>query len=499
MKHLKLPALLIMVFAALTLANANDKPRLIILADMGNEPDEEQQMMHMLMYSNEFDLEGLIAVTGKFLNPNSPKPEKQRLYPEKFDHLIEGYEKVLPNLKKHAEGWPEPDYLRSIVRVGQKGYGSDAIGEGLSSPGSQLIIEALKKDDARNIYLVVNAGSNSLAQALFDLQKEVGKENMRPYVTKLRVYENGAQDDAGAYICHYYPDIFWIRSNYQTYCYGGPAVDGGYDNKGNHKDLGPHVWGDYAYSGLGQHHWLLEHVIAGHGYFGTYYPLRLFPRGGIAFMEGGGTIPWLGLVTPGLWDMNNPHWGGWGGRYTRVKVENEWSKHESVNKDEKRYVPFKMYIDTADVWYNADEDSTYNSIFTPIFRWRKAFLYDFAARMDWCKHPYEKCNHNPIAAVNGDISNSIIQMDAKAGKPLSLDASASTDADGDEIKYNWWIYKEAGTYNGDIQIENSNSAKIELNIPKSAKGKEIHLILDVNDQSNIFEMHDYRRVVLSVK
>ena len=41
----------------------NVNHRLIILADMGNEPDEEQQMTHMLVNCNEFDLKGLIAVT----------------------------------------------------------------------------------------------------------------------------------------------------------------------------------------------------------------------------------------------------------------------------------------------------------------------------------------------------------------------------------------------------------------------------------------------------
>ena len=41
--------------------------RLIILADMGNEPDEVQQMAHMIMCSNEFELEGLIAVSGIYL------------------------------------------------------------------------------------------------------------------------------------------------------------------------------------------------------------------------------------------------------------------------------------------------------------------------------------------------------------------------------------------------------------------------------------------------
>ena len=58
--------------------HASEKQRVIVLADMGNEPDEEQQIVHLLMYSNEFDLEGLIAVTGKFLNPNSDNPLKKK-------------------------------------------------------------------------------------------------------------------------------------------------------------------------------------------------------------------------------------------------------------------------------------------------------------------------------------------------------------------------------------------------------------------------------------
>ena len=56
------------VLLPVQMACAHEKTRLIIMADMGNEPDEEQQMVHMLMYSNMFDLEGLIACSGKYLH-----------------------------------------------------------------------------------------------------------------------------------------------------------------------------------------------------------------------------------------------------------------------------------------------------------------------------------------------------------------------------------------------------------------------------------------------
>ena len=79
--------------------------RLIILADMGNEPDEVQQMAHMIMCSNEFELEGLIAVSGIYLRPESKDPYRRVLHPELFKEIINAYAKVYPNLQKHASGW----------------------------------------------------------------------------------------------------------------------------------------------------------------------------------------------------------------------------------------------------------------------------------------------------------------------------------------------------------------------------------------------------------
>ena len=43
-----------------------------------------------------------------------------------------------------------------------------------------------------------------------------------------------------------------------------------------------------------------------------------------------------------------------------------------------------------------------------------------------------------------------------------------------------------------------DQAKIDLEIPKAAKGKELHLILEVWDKSDIVPLVDYRRVVMMV-
>ena len=37
------------------------KPRLIVLTDVGGDADDEQSMVRLLLYANEFEIEGLIA------------------------------------------------------------------------------------------------------------------------------------------------------------------------------------------------------------------------------------------------------------------------------------------------------------------------------------------------------------------------------------------------------------------------------------------------------
>lgn len=473
--------------------------RVIVLADMGNEPDEEQQIVHLMTYSNEFDLVGLIAVTGKFLNPNSTNPEKQRLYPELFLKIIDGYGKARENLVKHANGWPTVDYLKSIVTTGQPGYGTQDVGAGKSSPGSELIVSQLLNSDNRSLYVIVNAGSNTLAQALFDIQ-EKQPEMLAKAISKLRVFENGAQDDAGAWICHRFPNIHWVRSNYQTYCYGGPSIDGSFDNKGKGAELGPYTWKPYAYNGIGQHQWLLENIIGGHGPLGTCYPIRQFKQGGISFMEGGGTIPFLGLVNNGLYDIDHPEWGGWSGRYGKGKTENYWSKHQSVKVDEEKNAPFYVFAEEADSWTDPESGDIYEaSLFAPVWRWRRAFQNDFQARMDWCVKSWKQTNHKPVAVFNNDMSDGIVYINASAGEEIELNAAKSTDPDGDSIAFCWYNYPEAGTYEKIVDVKNPELAKTSFQVPEDASGKQIHIILEARDNNPIVSLYDYRRIVVNVK
>jgi hypothetical protein len=462
------------------------KSRLIILADMGNEPDEEQQMAHMLVCSNEFDVEGLIAVTGKYLRTN-PRPDL-------FLKLIDGYAKVVDNLRLHAEGWPTPASLRSITVPGQSGYGIADTGKGKSSEGSDLILNAVTRDDPRPVWVVVNAGSNTLAQALIDYQASHTPAEVDAFVAKLRVFENGAQDNAGAWICRQFPAIHWIRSNYQTYAYGGPCGRDG-DIRSN---LGPHYWQPYEYSVDGQNEWLREHVMTGHGALGELFPERRFGNGRLAFMEGGGTVPWLGLVNKGLFDIDHPAWGGWSGRFTAEKVADFWSRHADIKPDEMKVAPFYTHREVSDVWVDLVSGERYDNDYVPVWRWRAAMYNDLRCRMDWCVKPFDEANHHPVAAFHGDRNDTIVRVRALAGEQVALDATASRDPDDDPLVYRWWIYQEAGTYPGEVTVTSADQPEASVRIPTGAAGKQIHVILEVRDENPISSLYDYRRIVIDV-
>jgi hypothetical protein len=482
---------LFLVFFTLEAFAQNEKDRFILMADIGHDPDDEQQLVHLLMSSNQFDLEGIIAVSGRYFRPDPPDSVKV-LMPELFHYYIDAYDEVYPNLQMHATGWKTPEYLHNIVASGQQGNGMKDVGDGHSSEGSNLIIEAVLKDDKRPIFILSNGGMNTLAQALYDYRAEHSKEELKVFISKLRVYDNSGQDECGAWICHEFPDIFWIRGTDQNRCFGGPS----------NNNLGPNTWHPYEYSPVGQHQWIKENVQTNHGKLGESYPDRKV-SGTYHFVGGGGTIPWLKLVTPGLSDISQPSWGGWGGRYSAKKLQNPPSGFSIIVADEKKYIPYAAYADGHDIvdkWTNPDNGEIYEDIYTPVWRWRYAIWNDLKARMDWCTEPYNKANHHPIAVFNGDTTQQIIKTKSNYNETIELDATGSSDPDGDELSYHWWIYPEAGDkpYKKPIQIDNCNKRKASFKIPQDAAAKELHVILEVHDNNRIVPLVDYRRMKIIV-
>src|SRR3954470_20755328 len=93
----------------------NTKPRLIVLTDISNEPDDEESLVRLLVYSNEFDIEGLVATTSVWLR-QSPREDLIR-------RDIDAYAKVRPTLLIHAPGFPPANQLAAVACTGQTTYG----------------------------------------------------------------------------------------------------------------------------------------------------------------------------------------------------------------------------------------------------------------------------------------------------------------------------------------------------------------------------------------
>ena len=148
-----------------------------------------------------------------------------------------------------------------------------------------------------------------------------------------------------------------------------------------------------------------------------------------------------------------------------------------------------------------------------IWRWRDAFQNDFAARMEWTVSEPGNANHHPKPSVNGDSSKDPIWIDAEVGQTVTLDASQTTDPDGQNVHFSWFHYPEAGGAGmtlADVRIENADGAVARV-IPRAVcrpvwlpnqrgcTGPGVaHIILAVTDEGSP-KLTSYRRVIFTVR
>src|ERR1044071_7415995 len=115
---------------------AETRPRLIILTDIGGDPDDQQSLIRLMLYSNEFELEGLIASSSGTLGELPKAVVRTDLVRE----IVEAYGKVRGNLAKHADGYPEVQQLRDVIKTGNQRRGREAIGEDHDTEASKWIL-----------------------------------------------------------------------------------------------------------------------------------------------------------------------------------------------------------------------------------------------------------------------------------------------------------------------------------------------------------------------
>ena len=449
------------------------RPRVFVLTDIENEPDDAQSMVRFLAYANQFDVEGLVATTSIH--------QRDKTAAARIRQIVQAYGQVRDNLELHEHGFPTVGHLLSVIKEGLPAYGMAAVGEGRDSSGSEALIAAVDRDDPRPLWVPVWGGPNVLAQALWKVRATRPAAALDRFVAKLRVYTISDQDDSGPWIRREFPKLFYITS--PGFNAGGAYHHATWSGISGDYFHGRFVGADFT---LVTNEWLDRHVRR-KGPLGAEYPRWEF------LMEGD-TPSFLNLIGNGLSDPEHPDWGGWGGRY------------ELYTPPLKRW---HIQPEARPIWTDADDEVLgadgrwHTDNHATIWRWREAYQNDFAARMDWTIQPYDKANHPPIPKLAHPR-----ELSAKPGDRVALSAEGTTDPDGDPVSYQWFYYPEPGTLGASsardgqpVPIQGFDQPKAWFIVPTQRVMPPgtgtMHIILAVTDHGTP-RLTRYRRVIVTV-
>jgi hypothetical protein len=271
---------LLLIFHVKSRDPVPQKPRIIVSTDIGGtDCDDYQSVLHLLMYSDLFDIEGIIT------NPIIGKSTKDELL-----RMINYYEEDYPYLKKHYPNIMQPKNLRKITKEGRIGL-APYKGYGEPTEGSKWIIrKAREKTDERPLWILVWGTLEDVAQALHDA-----------------------------------PDI---ESNIRVYCIGGPNKKWGVNSYSYIAEHFPNLWiiecNSSQYGFITYKEWVKEEY--GGDYYGFGYYNNVIKGAGkmaddfLNHCEGNlkmGDTPSLLYMMDG--DPEDPTKESWGGSFIKIK------------------------------------------------------------------------------------------------------------------------------------------------------------------------------------
>ena len=437
-------------------AHGDLKPRLVVCTDIAPadvEPDDMESMVRLMAYADCFEIEALITSVGWNCDPY---PVEWAQY---LQQVIEAYRQDVPRLMKRSgqqtflpmeqeDGcqqmgyWPSADYLKSRAVMGSQRGGIKVIGEGNDSPGSDLLIRLANEADERPIYVAAWGGANTLAQAIWRVKQTRTAEQLRSFLRKFRLYTITDQDmQYNMRMDRAYSSHQWLRREFAD-------------------DL-QFIWDEGTWQQqceLGKQHWdrTASH-IQGKGALGKVYPDY---KWGVE----GDTPSFLYVMPNGLNDPEDPYQAGWAGYHERGLCPDSLTVAWTSWQEPVRSISigYKQH-------FYPDE------------------LNDFIARMQWADEG--QGNHNPQIVLR---SGSVLQ--AKPGDTILLDASASSDPDGDALTFLWWLQPEIGS--GKLLIASPTAPATAVTLPADASG-QYHLICEVHD-SGPHHLVAYRRIIIEI-
>lgn len=362
-------------------ALAGNRHRVVVSTDIGGtDPDDFQSMVHLLVYADVFDIEGLIS---------SPYGEGRKQH---ILNVIDCYDKDYANLKTHSHKYPTPDALRAITKQGETEVAPYA-GVRSSTEGSRWLVECARRGDPRPLHVLVWGGIEDIAQTLHDAPD---------ILPKLRVYYIGGPNkkwgpNAYQYIADHHPELRIIEANstYRGWFTGGVQLG---------------EWGNKEF---------VKRNLAGHGALGDFFNSKM----NSIKMGDTPSVGWLLNGTP-----DDPSQSGWGGQFIRA-WKRPWSRFDRLTTPDDQMEVFgvlelvlplgdnapkhpeaQLMADNLAISGHAPGDGTMLFRFCP----KAARDYEFTIR------------------------SNVLSLDGKAGGITSVASSAKVTQSPSQNLPNWW-------------------------------------------------------------
>jgi hypothetical protein len=436
-------AILLSVLGAFSPAEQVERLRVVIETDAGGDPDDEQSLVRWILYTSDWDVEAIIANRATARDGENRNRERTGL--AIVQQIIRAYGECYPRLIEHDDRYPKPEALLSCTVAGYDDR-NDAV---------DRLIKILDSPDPRPVWYTDwgtdrGAATNNLRRTLDRILHERGPDGYAVLKKKLRVF--GYPELFGDHANKISPPFPLLVNTFQ------PPLNGA-------------RW-YHRFSGITSKAGgfdLKRDVLSDHGPLGTLYPTNTTHD-----QKEGDTMTFLSWIRNGLNDPGKPEWGGWAGRY-------------GLNPDSGAWPYF--WANQSDTW----QGSTHRD--NTLKRWAAALQNDFRARMDWCVKSRAEANHPPRPRLKDHPDTEIIVLHPRPGSRLTLDATPTADPDGNSLHFEWFTYPEAGTHKLDIENASSDKAVTSIDIPATAGGQSIHIILSVTD-SGVPPLTRYRRIIL---
>ena len=451
---------------------ASDKPRVIVTTD--GEIDDECSMVRFLLYANEFDVEGIITSSSQYHSHGHKWAGDDWMQP-----YLDAYAKVYPNLVKHDPRYPTPEFLQARTLLGNvKAEGEmDEV-----TAGSQRIVEVLlDESDQRPVWIQAWGGTNTIARALKTIEQQ-HPAKIAEVAKKIRFYFIWEQDET----YQKYIRPHWGKYGIQTIISDQFIALFYHWKKYIPADQQAYLAGS----------WMKANILENHGPLCSLY--KAHAKGDKGFSEGdfrseGDSPAFLYNIPNGLRSDESPAWGGWGGRFVKVR-ENTWL--DPVAEPGYQYPAGRWFTNSA--WgrqrlkKEIPNDAALIAYLKPQWRWIGALQNDFAARADWCVKEFEEANHTPVVKVDGALTREV-----KRGETVKLAATA-TDPDGNELRFQWWQYSKADSAGATVTVGGSDSKDEASFVAPNEPGRQVHIILEVTDDGTP-PLVGYQRIICNIK